>query len=149
MSLDVYLTMPGAREKSDAPRTFIREHGQIQEISREEWDRRNPGREPFTVDSSETEEVYWANITHNLNRMAEAAGIYEACWQPEKIGATKAAQLAPLLRDGLANLYADPEKFKLLNPSNGWGDYDGFVRFVAEYLAACNANPEADVRASR
>ena len=29
-------------------------------------------------------EVYSANITHNLNRMADEAGIYEQC--PERMG---------------------------------------------------------------
>lgn len=31
----------------------------------------------------ETEDVYWANITRNLNKMASEAGIYEALWRPE------------------------------------------------------------------
>jgi len=37
--------------------------------------------------------IFEANITHNLNRMAQAAGIYEALWCPDEIGITKAAQL--------------------------------------------------------
>lgn len=91
------------------------------------------------------ERVYDANITHNLNKMADAAGIYQALWRPEEIGITKAGQLAPLLRDGLKKLEADPEKFKQFNPPNGWGDYDGLVSFVRRYLVACEDYPDADV----
>ena len=29
-----------------------------------------------------SEELFWANITHNLGKMADKAGIYEACWRP-------------------------------------------------------------------
>lgn len=93
--------------------------------------------------------VFEANITHNLNRMATAAGIYEACWRPDELGITKAGQLVPLLRAGLERLRADPQRFKQLNPSNGWGKYDGFVLWVEKYLQACEDNPEADVEVSR
>jgi hypothetical protein len=77
--------------------------------------------------------------------MANAAGIYEYLWRPEEIGITKAEQLIKPLRDGLARLVADPESFKKHNPDNGWGDYGGLVEFVREYIAACEANPDADV----
>lgn len=94
-------------------------------------------------------EVYWRNITHNLNRMAKEAGIYKHLWRPDEIGVTKAAQLIGPLADGLALLTSDPERFKVFNPPNKWGDYEGLVEFVKEYLAACIANPDADVQVSR
>ena len=31
------------------------------------------------------DEVYSANITHNLGGMAREGGIYQACWRPEEI----------------------------------------------------------------
>jgi hypothetical protein len=93
--------------------------------------------------------LFDANITHNLTRMADAAGIYQHLWRPEEIGITKAHQLAQPLRDGLARLRSDPDRFKTFNPENGWGSYDGLVRFVVKYLAACEEYPDADVSASR
>jgi hypothetical protein len=151
MSLDVYLTVPGEVEEAPtAGRIFIRRNGQTVEITRDEWDELYPGREPTVA----TEDlwggyVYEANITHNLVRMADAAGVYEALWQPEEIGVKRAAQLIDPLRDGLATLNADPDHFKQFNPENGWGDYDGLVRFVAGYLTACERWPQAEVRVSR
>lgn len=89
------------------------------------------------------------NITHNLNRMAEAAGIYMYLWRPDEILITTAAQLIEPLAAGLEKLRADPEGFRQYNPPNGWGSYEGLVDFVATYLAACRENPTAAVRVSR
>jgi hypothetical protein len=93
--------------------------------------------------------VFESNITHNLIAIAKEAGIYQACWRPEEIGITKAEQLIEPLRKGLELLRAEPDKFRALNPSNGWGDYDGFIGWVERYLAACEAYPDADVDVSR
>lgn len=94
-------------------------------------------------------DVFTANITHNLNQMADAAGIYEHVWRPDEIGITTARQLIEPLRQGIALLRSDPARFKALNPSNGWGDYDGLVRWLERYLAACEEHPDAEVEVSR
>lgn len=49
-------------------------------------------------------EVYDANITHNLNTMAEEAGIYKHLWRPEELGITKAKDLIEPLAEGLAKM---------------------------------------------
>lgn len=46
-------------------------------------------------------------------------------------------------------LLTDSDRLKKFNPENGWGDYDGLVRFVWEYLDACIEYPDADVEVSR
>lgn len=94
-------------------------------------------------------EVYSANITHNLGAMAKEAGIYKHLWRPDEIGVTKAAQLIEPLRAGLALLQSDEARFRPFDAPNGWGRYEHLVPFVAEYLAACEANPDADVHVSR
>ena len=148
MSLDVHLTLKDKQPTSGSG-IFIRENGETREISRAEWDLKFPGTEPLTIDSQESNEVYWANITHNLNNMAKDAGIYEALWRPEEIGISKAGQLVEPLTQGLALLKSDPARFEKFNPSNGWGSYDALVRFVEKYLAACVEYPQAEVYASR
>lgn len=67
-------------------------------------------------------DVYEANITHNLNTMADEAGIYNHLWRPEEVGARVARDLIKPLSVGLALLLSDPERFKKINPENGWGD---------------------------
>lgn len=94
-------------------------------------------------------EVYAANITHNLNSMAEAAGLYQYLWRPEEVAIRYAAELIVPLHEGLARLKSNPEKFRSLNPSNGWGTYDDLIRFVEQYLEACIAHPMSRVSISR
>lgn len=94
-------------------------------------------------------EVFEANITHNLARMANEAGIYEALWHPNDEGEKKARSLVPILNEGLAKMKNDPELFKKLNSPNGWGTYDCFVPWIEEYLDACKNFPDAKVGVSR
>lgn len=149
MSLDVYLISSGPSGMKSEARIFVREDGSTRELSRAEWDARFPDVEPVSIDLGETRELFSRNITHNLGKMADAAGIYKHLWQPEEIGITQARQLIEPLTEGLSRLESNPETFKAHNPPNGWGDYNGLVRFVREYLAACREHPEAEVSASR
>lgn len=152
MSLDVYLEIKGAQDFLflSEPLICIREDGQTKRITREEWERRFPDREPVTVTPPRDDDiVYSANITHNLSKMAREAGIYKHLWRPEENGITKAQQLIEPLREGLALLGSDPERFRQFNPQNGWGTYEGLISFVREYLKACEEYPDADVRVWR
>lgn len=148
MSLDVYLTVPETVPNGSG--IFIRENGQQRELTRAEWDAKFPGIEPVVaVTNDDNHCVYSANITHNLNEMAEAAGIYTVLWRPEEALITTAAQLISPLRQGLDLLRTEPEHFKKYNAPNGWGVYTHLVRFVEEYLAACEQYPHAIVSVSR
>jgi len=95
------------------------------------------------------ETLYESNITHNLGKMANEAGIYEACWQPEEIGATKAKDIIRKLTLGLDLMKRDPERFKKFDSLNGWGTYEHFVSWVESYLRACEENPDATIEVSR
>lgn len=128
MSLDVYLyldygELPIAESSKKIP---IREDGSIKLITREGWDRRHPDRVPLVpVSIGEPEAAYWANITHNLGKMASEAGIYEYLWRPDEIGVATAWELIQPLRKGLKKLVENRKHFEQFNPANGWGDYDG------------------------
>jgi hypothetical protein len=150
MSLDVYLITKEPQIKKVSSGIFVRENGQTREITQEEWNIRNPNK-PVKFEQKEikTNEVYWANITHNLYKMAEAAGIDAHLWRPDEIKITKAKELIEPLRQGLHNLKSEPERYKKFNPENGWGSYDGLVKFVENYLNACYEYPDADVEVSR
>lgn len=89
------------------------------------------------------------NITHNVNKMAMECGLYEVLWRPEESGWFKAKDLIPYIESGLAELKSNPKKYKVFNPSNGWGSYEGLVKFATNYLLACKEYPEADVEVSR
>lgn len=140
MSLDVYLDYPTDVDR--AGKIYIRRDGQTVEISSAEWYAMYPGEDPVTVSDGR---VFSANITHNLNRMASEAGIYDCLWRPDEIGITKARELIDPLEKGLALLRSDPARFEAFNPSNGWGSYKGFVPWVERYLQACVLFPDAKV----
>lgn len=150
MSLDVYLELPGGKRGRAGSGIFIREDGATREISRQEWDEKFPGTEPVVaLDRGESTTVYDANITHNLNKMASEAGIYRYLWRPDEIEVTHAHQLIEPLKAGLKLLKSDRVRFEAFNPINGWGNYDGLVCFIEEYLSACEEYPQAEVSVSR
>jgi hypothetical protein len=151
MSLDVYLSVKEPIIKKASFGIFVRENGETKEITQEEWNAKHPGSKPvkFQQEESETNEVYSANITHNLGAMAGKAGIYEALWRPEEINIITARELIEPLRQGLHNLKSEPKRYKKFNPENGWGSYGGLVEFIENYLNACYEYPDADVGISR
>ena len=147
MSLDVYLYNSTPTIKTGTG-VYVRENGNTRELTISEVKERYPESD-VQEREYETDEVYSANITHNLNTMASEAGIYEHLWRPDEIGITKAKQLIEPLSECLHKLKSEPEKYKAFNPSNGWGSYEGLVKFVSNYLDACYENPDADVSVSR
>lgn len=102
----------------------------------------------YLIDESDNV-LYEANITHNLNKMAGEAGIYECLWRPDEHGIKKAGQIIEPLRAGLAQLVERPTHFEQFNAPNGWGMYHHFLPFCAKYLEACIAHPGAIVRVWR
>lgn len=150
MSLDVYLIIKDTVVNKPGSGIFIRENGETKEISRAEWNEKFPNYEPIIFASDDEDDwVYNANITHNLGEMASEAGIYQYLWRPEELEITKAGQLIEPLEKGLQRLKDDPKYFQQFNPENGWGDYDGLVRFVEKYLEACKEYPQTEIEVSR
>ena len=92
---------------------------------------------------------YDANINHNLAEMADKAGIYKHLWRPEEIGITKAHELVKPLSEGLSKLKSNPEYYKTFNPPNGWGTYEGLIKFIEDYIVACVDYPDANIEISR
>lgn len=146
MSLDVYLLSPVPIIKSGTG-VFVRLDGKTVELSPEEVFERFGHH--VEIHEQETNQLFHANITHNLGEMAEAAGIYKHLWRPEELGIDLAMFLIPPLTEGYRKLLSEPEKFEELNPPNNWGDYEGLVDFVGRYLLACIAHPEAQIEISR
>lgn len=102
-------------------------------------------------------EVYSANITHNLGKMAARVQLrngdtlYEILWRPEHCDPPykKAEELIEPLTEAYRILVGDPEKYKKYNPENGWGTYEGLCNFVCNYRNACEQEPDADVSTCR
>jgi len=95
------------------------------------------------------DEVLDFNITHNLNRMAEEAGVYDVLWRPEENGVKLAVQLVKPLEAAIEMMMADPSRFQAHDAPNGWGTFEQFLPWLVKVLHACRAHPEAEVRAGR
>lgn len=94
-------------------------------------------------------ELFEANITHNLGKMADEANIYYALWRPEEKGYKLAEDIIPVIEKGLAHMIERPDYYEKFNANNGWGTYEQFIPWIKEYLTACKENPKATIYVSR
>jgi hypothetical protein len=90
-----------------------------------------------------SDEVFQCYITHNMGKMAREAGISDVLWRPHENNITVASQWVAPLKSGIEMMRAEPERFKQFNPKNGWGNYDEFLSWLDDLLAACIAHPQA------
>ena len=95
------------------------------------------------------DEGQW-NYTHNCNRMASVAlsGSHHdplsypgdpaetsISWWKQLNGMT-GAEGASFLDLIITKMEDDPARFRSLNPRNGWGDYDGFLKVLRDMRRA-------------
>jgi len=93
--------------------------------------------------------LYHDNITHNLNVMAEKAGIYKHLWRPDEINIKYADELIIPLKNGLKLLNDDPDYYIMFNAINGWGIYENLILFVKNYIDACILYPDSIIEVDR
>jgi hypothetical protein len=158
MSLTVYLYNP-----VEASGIFVKKGGELRGLTVSEVNEKYP---EIVIKKYESDPVYRYNIAHNLWEMAHHAGLYEALLRPyrlrphyipdlltedefEYLQTILAGELIPHIEKGLSRLKSDPDYFKKYNPENGWGNYEGLVKFAENYLKACKENPDAKVEVSR
>ena len=94
-------------------------------------------------------EIHSQNITHNLNRMADAAGIYKCLWRPDENGFDTAGQLIEPLAFAIEQMKCYPERFDAYNASNGWGTREQFIPWLEELYSFCLSNPDTTISVSR
>ncbi len=77
------------------------------------------------------------NYTYNVYGM-----YFKAMGQGlNKFNDVKCADAIPLLQKGVRAMQDDPKEYRKLNPENGWGDYDGALRYLQNLLDECVRNP--------
>lgn len=99
----------------------------------------------MSLDISLMEEVHSQNITHNLNKMAYEAGIYQALWHPKDCGIWNARELAIKLKPAICDMKDRPEHYKRFDSANGWGTYENFIPWLDRLYIACLENPNARI----
>jgi hypothetical protein len=82
---------------------------------------------------------YWHrghNYTYNVAPMLAAAGFSWRDWDGKP-----SDEVAVELRRVICEMEADPVKFRALEPSNGWGDYQGCLKWLRTILDDINEMP--------
>lgn len=100
----------------------------------------------LTVDTGGPERpwIFDRNYTSNCSPMWRKAGANLA-----EMDGKLAADAEPILAFAIAAMRESPAEYKALNPPNGWGDYDGCIRFLTEIRDACVAHPKTTLEVSR
>lgn len=171
MSLNVYLY--GEKEQINpkiiGTGLLVNEDGKSRELMLSEIIEKFPNLIIEEYDDFDDDYLFSKNITHNLKEMAMAADLYKPIWRPyqlvngydieeddhkkqwefEESVTIKAKDITELVKKGLKKLKAKPDYYKKYNPENGWGSYEGLVKFVEEYLEALEEYPDAIVITSR
>jgi len=83
------------------------------------------------------------NITHNLMKMANEAGVYEALWEPIENGFASAGDIIEVLESGIRRMIINQEYYEQFNPPNGWGTYGNLLESMCEIVQACREHPKA------
>ena len=86
--------------------------------------------------------VYTNNYTHNVTPMWKLAGVYDALYMSEGM---IAGSIVGILNEGIQRMTLDPAAYKALEPANGWGNYDGALRFLMAFRDACELNADGVV----
>jgi hypothetical protein len=103
----------------------------------------------FDIDTGNlpySHEIFTRNITHNVGTMWRKAGVYDALYKSDN---KKASEIIEELKKGCEDMIEHAEEYELLNPDNGWGDYEGAVYFLKDILDACKNYPNARIEISR
>jgi hypothetical protein len=76
------------------------------------------------------------NMTSNVACMWRLAGADLA-----EMNGKPAGEVKVILATAVRNMLAEPEKYKAMNPENGWGDYEGCIDYLMR-LAIMAGNRE-------
>jgi len=93
----------------------------------------------FIVSITSPHEVIDANITHNVNKMWIKAGIYDELYKSE---GKKVSEVIGKLEVGLTKMIIDSKGYTELNPENGWGSYDGAVKWLTNLIMELKKYPD-------
>lgn len=87
-----------------------------------------------------------ANYTYNCSGMLVEAT--KVGWPPEGLSLNdlhgwEAYDVAHVLHHALEVMQSDRSKYEAMNPENGWGDLEGWMKFLRTIIEACEKVPEA------
>lgn len=83
-------------------------------------------------------------ITYNVSKMyVEAMGQSLSAFDGANAGGS-----IPALRKCVDEMLSNPEKYKAMNPANGWGNYEGALSYAQKLLHECEKKTTATINVS-
>ncbi|MFE3583712.1 hypothetical protein [Streptomyces vinaceus] len=99
---------------------------------------------PWAPSSDEVCVANVGNYTSNVAPMwADALGHRLADLHDRNAG-----ESLPALAAAVRKLRANPDRYRVMEPANGWGDYEGAVAYLAALCDACAVHPKAVIHIS-
>lgn len=82
--------------------------------------------------------IYDSNITYNL------ADIYYKCIDGgfKTLNEMTCKEALPILNKAIENMIENEKEYRKLEPSNGWGTYEGLLKELRELRTCCEENPD-------
>jgi len=102
------------------------------------------GEQEVRVPSIDIEKPPWVIIfdtgyTYNVSGMFEKALGKEIRALEHKTG----AELESIFKTAVKNMEENPEEYRIMNPPNGWGDYEGALEILKTLRDWCKYAPKA------
>lgn len=85
---------------------------------------------------------YTSNVAPMWGRALEMAG--EDIRLSDTEGRT-AGEVLPLLLRAISHMTDNPDEYLPMNPSNGWGDYEGALDYLRTVAKECERHPKAQL----
>ena len=100
---------------------------------------------PCGVCGREDGTAYKRNYTYNVSPMffdAFPSTPEDRTGGIRQLDGLTGRECSELLRVAIEAMAGDPEKYRAMNPSNGWGDYDSALVMLRQMAAACEEHPD-------
>ena len=62
-----------------------------------------------------------------------------------QFGRMNAKDALPILKEGVRKMKESPEKYREMNPPNGWGNYEGALDLLEWMLKKCEEYPSIEI----
>lgn len=85
-------------------------------------------------------DIYETNITYNLAPMYYKA--IDKNLGLKKLKGMTCKQALPIIDNAIKNMVENKKEYEKLNPSNGWGTYEGLLGTFREIRNVCEDNPD-------
>ena len=85
-------------------------------------------------------DIYETNITYNLSAM-----YYKAIDKDlglKKLEGMTCKEALPIIDKAIKDMVSNREEYEKLNPSNGWGTYEGLLKDFRDMRNVCEENPD-------